>query len=76
MKKLFVTALLPLILAACTASPLPDILPWQTPDDPTLGTANARFQSVIGEYEHREPTDPKSWRKLNESQAPNKENGS
>lgn len=70
MRYYHIAVLVPLFLYACALSPLPDVLPLQVPDDPAIGTGYQEYRSVIGPYENRQPTEPKSWRKLNENQSP------
>lgn len=71
MKKFALVALLPAMLGGCaTASKLPDVLPHSVPTNAELGLHKTQGSNVIGDYSQREVTDPKSWRELNDSQAP------
>jgi hypothetical protein len=38
--------------------------------DAQSGIRSTHYHGIIGEYNHREPVDPRSWRKLNEEQSP------
>jgi hypothetical protein len=57
-------------VAGCTATP-PDILPAFNPSDPRMGLRDAHYRPVVN-YTHREPVDPKNWRRLNDDLSPAK----
>jgi hypothetical protein len=71
MKYFVSTALLSALLTGCASSNTPtDILAYQTPIEPQIGIRDTHHHNIIGEYNHRDAVDPKSWRKLNDDQAP------
>ena len=71
MKKFALVVFLPTMLGGCaTASKLPDVLPLAVPTNAEHGLRKPQGSDVIGEYNQRGVTDPKSWRELNDSQAP------
>ncbi|WP_073015189.1 hypothetical protein [Roseibium suaedae] len=58
-------------LGACaSADPLPSFASGPAPDDPSLGLGSASFAGSPVDYSHREPVDPRSWRQMNDEQAP------
>lgn len=77
MFRFLVAAAVPLALAGCAATDGPaDVIPVNSPADSTLGIRNTHHHTVLGGYTKRTPVDPKPWRQLNDSQAPNKGAGS
>lgn len=58
-------------LAGCTSTPS-EVTSYKSPVDEEEGIRNTHYHSVLGNYQHRKPTDPKSWRQLNDEQSPNK----
>jgi hypothetical protein len=77
MYRLFSVALLPLVLAACSAtSNPPDVIGAKSPADSSQGIARSKYQTPVTGYTHRTPSDPKSWTCVNETQAACKESGS
>jgi len=71
MKIIVSTALMSALLTGCASTNAPtDILPYRTPDDAQIGIRDTHHHNIIGDYNHREPVDPKPWRKLNDDQAP------
>lgn len=71
MKNLLYTLLGSAVLAGCSASLQPtEVTGYDSPADSQTGIRNTHYHGIIGEYNHREPIDPKSWRKLNEEQTP------
>jgi hypothetical protein len=76
MHRLLATALLPLLLGACAQSSLPDVAPYPSPADPQIADRATSSASVVAGYNRREPVSPKSWKLLNEEQAPKKGAGS
>jgi hypothetical protein len=71
MFRTLLAAALPLALAACTAAGRPaDVMPDNSPADPTLGIRNAHHHTVLDGYTHRDAVEPKPWRQQNDSQAP------
>ncbi len=78
LKKIMPVAL-PLVLAACqTTQPsmLPDTALLAAAASPTQSIRDTDPRSVVTDYTHREPVDPKPWRRLNDEQAPNRGAGS
>ncbi|RUM95732.1 hypothetical protein EET67_21650 [Pseudaminobacter arsenicus] len=72
MKLASVAVLASLSVAGCTATNPPNVLPDFNPADPIMGLREAHHHSVI-DYRHREPTEPKNWRQLNDRLAPGNE---
>lgn len=71
MKRLFLVVAMPLAVSGC-ASTLPEVVTIADSPDTVSDAQPVRYQSPIGGYTHRVPVDPKSWRDLNDSQAPKK----
>lgn len=71
------TALLLSLLVAtgCSLSPTPESLLLRDPADPHTGTGRVAYRSVIGDFENRQPVEPKSWRELNDAQSPARGSG-
>ncbi len=57
-------------LAGCTATGPTEVTSYRSPVDEDVGIRNTHYRSVIGNYNDRKPTDPKSWRQLNDEQSP------
>ena len=75
----FVPVALPLALAACQmpqAITLPDATGVSGAANPYESIRNANPASVVGEYTHRPPVDPRPWRELNRDQTPDSGAGS
>lgn len=71
MKNLICTLLGSAVLAGCSTSLQPtQVTSYETPVDSQTGIRNTHYHGIIGVYNHREPVDPRSWRKLNEEQTP------
>jgi hypothetical protein len=58
-----------LLVAGCAATTPPDIVPAFNPADPVMGVRDVHYHPVV-DYRHREPVDPKNWRRLNEERSP------
>lgn len=76
MSRILAAFLLAPLLGACTSSIPADPLSARHPADPAAGLRSTGHPSTIGDYQHREPTGPGSWRDLNDRQAPDRERGS
>lgn len=59
-----------LLVAGCTATTPPDVLPAFNPADPVMGVRDVHYNPVIADYRHREPVDPQNWRRLNDGLSP------
>lgn len=59
-----------LLTAGCASTVPPDILPLAHPADPSAGSAGTAYQSVLGDFNRRQPADPKDWRQLNDRLSP------
>ena len=59
-----------LIGAGCAASPRLADMAVEPAVNPSFGSASGQYRSALGSYQHREPVDPKNWKKLNEDLAP------
>ena len=73
MKLSYLAGVFPVVLGACstTPTPLPDVTSLTYVAQPiSVPKLNTHHHSVIQDFERREPTDPKPWRKLNDDQAP------
>ena len=71
MKNLFYAVLSSALLVGCSASTTPtEVQGYNSPVDAQNGIRSTHYHGIIGEYNHREPVDPRSWRKLNEEQSP------
>jgi hypothetical protein len=60
-----------LLVASCSATTPPDVLPAFSPADPVLGLRETRHRPVVN-YVHREPVGPENWRRLNDDLSPAK----
>lgn len=77
MKTVLSAALVSALLSGCTSINAPaEVLSYQTPDDPQVGIRSTRHENILGDYNHRDVVEPKPWRGLNDSQAPNSGGGS
>jgi len=54
-------------LAETTGGPT-DIVPLRSPVEADQGIHHQSQGNIIGDYNHRSPTDPGEWRKLNNEQ--------
>jgi hypothetical protein len=62
------------LLTSCAQTTVPtEVTSFNSPVEENTGITNTHYHGIVGEYNHRVPVDPKSWRKLNEDQTP-KEN--
>lgn len=70
MKTTFIVGCVPIILGACstTPTPLPSVAALAKPATIEAPHAHVQYRPVIQDYEHRDATDPQSWRKSNEEQ--------
>lgn len=59
-----------LLVASCSATAPPDILPMFNPANPATGLRDARYSPVLGDYHPRRPTGPDGWRRLNDQLSP------
>ena len=63
-KRILSVALLPLILGGCATTSPPEVLAFRNPFDITNGVRKLHHHSVISNYNHRDPVDPKPWRHI------------
>lgn len=70
MTRIFSVALLLLILGGCATTSPPEVLAFRNPFDITNSVRKLHHHSVISNYNHRDPVDPKPWRQLNDDRAP------
>ena len=56
-------------LAGCAAGATPEMPMAADPADPALGLSARSYNGVVN-YRHRDPVDPKNWRRLNDDLAP------
>jgi len=77
MFRFFLAAAMPLALAGCAGANGPaEFMPVNSPVDSSAGIRNTHHHTVLNGYTHRVPVDPKPWRQLNDSQAPDAGAGS
>lgn len=65
MRHLFTVAVLPVLLAGCTATRPPEVTSLRDPVDPSVEMRPGQHHSPVA-YTARVPVDPKPWKKLNE----------
>lgn len=75
MKKFALAVAASTALTGCTVlnenvTPPPITLSMKSPVDAHTAIRDTHHHSVIGEYNHRDPVDPKPWRELNDSLPP------
>jgi len=70
MKKLVLAGLLPAILGGCASALPPETTSYRSPVDAYDGIRDMRHRNALGEYTDRKAVSPKSWRRLNDQQAP------
>ncbi|PAQ09415.1 hypothetical protein CIT26_12770 [Mesorhizobium temperatum] len=58
-----------LLVAGCAATTPPNILPAFNPADPAMGVRDVHYHPAVVDYRHREPVDPRNWRRLNEERS-------
>lgn len=71
MKISYLTGIIPVILGACSTTPtkLPDVSSLTYVTQPiSVPKLQTHHHPVIRDFERREPTEPKPWRKLNDEQ--------
>jgi len=72
MKKIVIIGFLSVGMGGCSTTFPPEVLAYRDATDGQVGIRSARPTNIIGEYDHREPVDPRPWRKLNDEQSPGK----
>lgn len=72
MKKLMFVVSMAAILGGCAVSQPPEVLTKRNPADAHDNIRNSHYRPVVNNYNHREPVGPRSWRRLNDEQAPKK----
>ena len=77
MKIKFYAMLLSVLLTGCAQATYPvDIIGQRAPSNDQAEIRNTHYHGIIGKYNHREPVDPRPWRKLNKEQTPKNGEGS
>ena len=76
MKKIMIAVSGMAMLGGCAVSQPPEVLAQRNPADGRESVRNSHYNPVISDYNSRKPVDPKSWRQLNDEQAPKKESRS
>ncbi len=77
MKKITFALLSSALLAGCAASIQPtEVTSYDSPVESDTGIVSTHYHGIIGKYTHREPVDPRPWRKLNKEQTPKHGEGS
>lgn len=66
MKHLISVALLPLILGGCASTYPMEVTSSKSPGDLTTEIGRTHYHSPVTGYQHRDPVDPKPWKKLND----------
>lgn len=69
MRHLFPVAILPLFLGGCASTYLPEVTASRDPSDVSAEVLSSHHHSPVAGYQHRDPVDPKPWRKLNDDAA-------
>ena len=69
MKRILSAAALPLLLGGCATTLPPEVTAIRSPVD-IVNARRLHHHSVITNYTHRDPVDPKPWRQLNDERAP------
>lgn len=72
MKSSYLAGVIPVVLSACstTTTTLPDVSSLTFVTQPiSVPKLQTHHHSVIRDFERREPTEPKPWRKLNDEQS-------
>lgn len=69
MKHLFSVAILPLILGGCASTYPSEVTASRDPSDLSAEVVPAHHHNPVAGYQHRDPVDPKLWRKLNDDAA-------
>jgi len=69
MKNIIYALLGSAVLAGCSTSLQPtEVTSFDSPANSQAGIRNTHYHGIIGEYNHRDPVDPRNWRKQNEEQ--------
>lgn len=68
MKTTLIVGCIPIILAACSPTPLPNVTALSQPASLDAPHRHVQYRPAIQDYEHRDATDPQDWRKSNEEQ--------
>lgn len=61
-----------LLVAGCAGTTPRDVLPAFNPADPIMGIRDTHYHPVVTDYSHREPAEPRDWKRLNEELSPAK----
>lgn len=72
MKNIVLIGLLSAGLGGCASTFPPEVLAYRDAADAHTGIRQAHSTDIIGDYNHRDPVDPRPWRKLNDEQSPAK----
>jgi len=64
-----------LLVAGCAATTPPDVTYALAPADPVIDSEKGHYHPVVTGYVHRDPVDPKNWRRLNDDLSPAKTGG-
>lgn len=70
MRVILLVGLLSISLNGCVSTLPPEVLTLRDAADAHIGIRHNQPENIIGNYSHRDPVDPKSWRKLNDEQSP------
>lgn len=72
MLRILVAALAPLVVSACSQTPLPVVVPFASPLNVDAGIRPPSYRSPLNGFSARQPVNPKPWRQLNDEQGPAK----
>ena len=70
MKNIVLIGLLSAGLGGCTSTFPPEVLAYRDVANAHVGIRHTNPANIIGDYNHRDPVDPRPWRKLNDEQSP------
>ncbi|MBL4725699.1 MAG: hypothetical protein JKY83_03305 [Rhizobiaceae bacterium] len=70
MKNIVLVGLLSAGLGGCASTFPPEVLAYRDAADAHVGIKQTHPTNIIGDYNHRDPVDPRPWRKLNDEQSP------
>jgi hypothetical protein len=69
MRHLLSVAILPLFLGGCASTYPSEVTASRDPSDPSAEIVSSHHHNPIAGYLHRDPVDPKPWKKLNDDAA-------
>jgi len=70
MRNIILAGLLSAGLGGCMSTTPPEVLAYRDAADAHVGIRHTHPTNIIGNYNHRDPVEPRPWRKLNDEQSP------